>query len=347
MWSRRRWVVSEERRLAVLRAIVEDYVTTREPVGSKALVERHHLGVSSATIRNDMAALEEAGLITAPHTSAGRIPTDAGYRMFVDRLSDLKPLSGPERQAMTDFLAGAVNLDDVVDRTVRVLASVTRQVAVMQYPALSKSTVRHIELVPVAEGRLMVVLITGTGRVEQRILETTAPLDEAVLGEVRARLNAESAGRLLTEAAARLQSLPEHFSVGDRELVRAVVSALDEALVEEREERVVLAGTGNLTRFEQDFPRNIGPVLDALEEHVVLLRLLSELATDEGGVGVRIGHEINHEGLHSTSLISAGYGRGPEVVAGLGVLGPTRMDYPATIATVRAVARYVSRALDG
>jgi heat-inducible transcriptional repressor len=164
---------------------------------------------------------------------------------------------------------------------------------------------------------------------------------------VRARVNAESVGRLLTEASGRLQSLPERFPVGDRALVRSVVDALDDALVEEREERVVMAGTANLTRFGPDFPHSIGPVLDALEEHVVLLRLLSELATEGGAVGVRIGREIDHEGLRSTSVVSTGYGRGPDVVAGLGVLGPTRMDYPATIATVRAVARYVSRVLDG
>ncbi len=339
--------MNDERRLAVLRAIVEDYVATREPVGSKNLVERHQLGVSSATIRNDMAVLEEEGLIAQPHTSAGRIPTDAGYRLFVDKLTDVKPMSGPERQAITGFLSGAVDLDDVVDRTVRLMASLTRQVAVMQYPSLSRSTVQHLELVPVAPRRLLVVLITGTGRVEQRVLETAEDLDESMLGEVRARMNAESVGRLLTDASARLQSLPERFPTDDRPLVRSVVQALDDALVEEREERVVMAGTANLTRFGPDFPHSIGPVLDALEEHVVLLRLLSELSADGGTVAVRIGHEIDHEGLRSTSMVSTGYGRGPDVVAGLGVLGPTRMDYPSTMSTVRAVARYVSRVLDG
>ncbi|WP_426566453.1 heat-inducible transcriptional repressor HrcA [Angustibacter sp. McL0619] len=339
--------MSDERRLAVLRAIVEDYVETREPVGSKALVERHRLGVSSATIRNDMAALEDEGLITQPHTSAGRVPTDAGYRMFVDRLSAFKPMSGPERQAISGFLAGAVDLDDVVDRTVRLMASLTHQVAVMQYPSLTRSTVRHIELVPIGQQRLLVVLIAGTGRVEQRVLETENPLDESVLGEIRARINAESAGRQLTDAAARLQQLPEQLPVEDRELVRSVVRALDDALIEEREERVVLAGAANLTRFGQDFPDSIGPVLDALEEHVVLLRLLGELSHDPNAVAVRIGSELEYEGLQGTSVVSSGYGGGQDVVAALGVLGPTRMDYPTTMATVRAVARYVSRALDG
>ena len=121
--------MNESRRLSVLRAIVQDYVDTSEPVGSKALLERHQLGVSAATVRNDMAALEEEGLIAAPHTSAGRIPTDAGYRLFVDRLVSVKPMSPGEKRAIAQFLDGAVDLDDVVDRTVRLLSALTQQVA--------------------------------------------------------------------------------------------------------------------------------------------------------------------------------------------------------------------------
>ena len=127
----------EDRKLEVLRAIVTDFVSSNEPVGSKALAERHGLGVSPATVRNDMAALEDEGYITHPHTSAGRIPTDKGYRLFVDRLSTVKPLSGAERRAIQSFLEGAVDLDDVVRRTVRLLAQLTQQVAVVQYPSLA------------------------------------------------------------------------------------------------------------------------------------------------------------------------------------------------------------------
>ena len=137
----------DERKLSVLRAIVEDYVTTREPVGSKALAERHALGVSPATIRNDMALLEDEGYITQPHTSAGRVPTDTGYRLFVDRLATVKPLSAAERRAINTFLEGALDLDDIVLRTVRLLAQVTGQVAVVQYPSLTRSQVRHVEIV--------------------------------------------------------------------------------------------------------------------------------------------------------------------------------------------------------
>jgi heat-inducible transcriptional repressor len=341
--------MSEERRLAVLRAIVQDYVQTSEPVGSKALLERHQLGVSAATVRNDMAVLEEEGLIAAPHTSAGRVPTDAGYRLFVDRLSAVKPLSPAERVAISQFLEGAVDLDDVVDRTVRLLASLTRQVAVMQYPSLTRSSVRHVELVPIGASRLMVVLIVNTGRVEQRVLESHHDLataeGEDLLARVRGKVNAEAVGKRLVDAAVALEALPEQFGPTERDLVRAVVRSLEDALVEEREERVVLAGTANLARFGTDFPLTIGPVLEALEQHVVLLKLLGEAHTGPDAVAVRIGHENPYAGLQSTSVVSTEYGTGSDLVAGIGVVGPTRMDYPTAMASVRAVAAYVSRIL--
>src|SRR4051794_3381102 len=181
--------MSDERRLAVLRAIVEDYVQTREPVGSKALVERHQLGVSSATIRNDMAVLEDEGLIAQPHTSAGRVPTDAGYRVFVDRLTSVKPLSAAERRAIETVLDNPVDLDDVLHRAVRSLAQLTRNVAVVQYPSLSRSRVRHLELVALSPSRLMLVLITDTGRVEQRVVELPGPVSEEAVAELRTTLN--------------------------------------------------------------------------------------------------------------------------------------------------------------
>lgn len=341
--------MSDERRLAVLRAIVQDYVQTSEPVGSKALLERHHLGVSAATVRNDMAALEEAGLIVAPHTSAGRIPTDAGYRLFVDRLSTIKPLSPAERAAIARFLDGAVDLDDVVDRTVRLLSTLTRQVAVMQYPSISRSTVRHLELVPLGGTRIMVVLILNTGRVEQRIVEVSAELDgdegEELVALLRTRINEATVGKRLADASAALEALPSGFDPDQRDTVRSITAALDDALVPEREERVVMAGTANLARSGTDFPTHLYDVLEALEQHVILLKLLSTAGESADTLAVRIGHENPFAELQTTSMVTSGYGPGVELVAGLGVVGPTRMDYPSAMAAVRAVATYVSRIL--
>ncbi|GGZ74528.1 heat-inducible transcriptional repressor HrcA [Streptomyces subrutilus] len=332
-----------ERRLEVLRAIVQDYVGTEEPVGSKALTERHRLGVSPATVRNDMAVLEEEGYIAQPHTSAGRIPTDKGYRLFVDKLAGVKPLSTPERRAIQNFLDGAVDLDDVVGRTVRLLAQLTRQVAVVQYPSLTRSTVRHVELLSLAPARLMLVLITDTGRVEQRLIDCQAPFGETSLADLRARLNSRVVGRRFTDVPPLVQDLPESFDAEDRATVSTVLATLLETLVEEAEERLMIGGTANLTRFGHDFPLTIRPVLEALEEQVVLLKLLGEAS--ESGMAVRIGHENAYEGLNSTSVVSVGYGSGGEAVAKLGVVGPTRMDYPGTMGAVRAVARYVGQIL--
>lgn len=333
----------DDRKLAVLRAVVQDYVSTMEPVGSKSLVDRHHLDVSPATIRNDMAVLEEQGYISQPHTSAGRIPTDKGYRLFVDRLSGIKPLSTAERRAIEAFLAGAYDLDDVVLRTVRLLAQITRQVALVQYPSLIRSSVRHVELVPLAARRLLLVLITDTGRVEQRAVELPAPIDDQSVAHLRAVLNVALDGRRLTEVAAVVAELPEQVQPAERHNAAAVFSVILETLVERTEERVVVGGAANLT--SADFSRGLREVLESLEEQVVLMRLLGE-SIDESSVTVQIGAE-NPAGLRGTSLVTTGYGTGGQALARLGVIGPTRMDYPTAMGAVRAVARYVGQILAG
>jgi len=334
----------DDRKLDVLRAIVEDYVATREPVGSKALVDRHPLGVSSATVRNDMAVLEEEGYIVQPHTSAGRIPTDKGYRVFVDRLATIKPLSAAERRAISTFLEGAVDLDEIVTRSVRLLAQLTRQIAVVQYPLITRSTIRHIELVAMTPERVLVVLITETGRVDQAVVELPSALGDETLGALRARLNDEVVGQRLTEVGDRLADVTEQFSESSRAAVAAVVAALLENIAEQHDERVAVAGTGNITAYGREFDTGVRPLLEALEEHVVLLHLLGE-ASAPLSVNVRIGHENEHLALSSSSVVSSSYGSGGELLGSLGVVGPVPMDYPGTMATVRAVARYVGQIL--
>ena len=330
----------ESRRLEILRAIVDEYVTTQEPVGSKSIAERHALGISPATIRNEMALLEEEGLITHPHTSAGRIPTDLGYRVFVDKLATIKPLSGAERRAIESFLEGAHDLDDVVMRTVRLLADVTKQVAVVQYPSLMKSRVRHLELLALTPARLMVILITDAGRVEQRVLELDRELEESFVANLRTQLNEAALGQRLLDCATLLLGVVGKFPTADRSIVNTVVSTLTEMAFEKPEERVVLAGTANLARFREDFSEHIHPILEALEEQVVLLRLLGDVGNK---VQVRIGQEQNEENLRQTSLVTVGYGAQTNPLGALGIIGPTRMDYAGSMAAVAAVARYVGR----
>ena len=335
----------DERKLAVLRAIVEDYVATQEPVGSRALVERHNLGVSPATVRNDMAALEDEGFIAQPHTSAGRIPTDKGYRLFVDRLAAVKTLSPPERRAIETFLTGAVDVEDVVQRSVKVLAQLTNQVAIVQYPSLTRSTVRHIEVVPLESARILLVVITSSGRVEQRIVELVGTPSEQLIVDVRSRIATATLGERLPEASLRLADLIETFAPSDRPIVTSIVTTLSQTFSNERsDERIAVGGTANLARFGADFDTAILPVLEALEEQVVLLKLLGE-ATSPRLLTVRIGSENGYQELAGTSVVSTTYGQDDKALATLGTVGPLRMDYPGTMAAVGAVARYVGRKL--
>ncbi len=331
----------DDRKLTILRAIVTDYVAMREPVGSRALVERYALEVSPATVRNDMAVLEEEGYITQPHTSAGRIPTDKGYRLFVDRLGTVKPLSSPERRAIQIFMDGAVDIDDLVARTVRTLAKLTRQVAIVQYPVLSGSTLRHVELVDLGAGRGLLIAVNSSGQVDQHSVDVSGVSSEQI-ADLRGRLNASLIGLSPNAVCDRLDNLVAELPVELRPLAQAVCPALAELHTDVPTTRVVVGGVPNLARFSDQYDTAVRPVLEALEEQVVLLKLLGEVA-DAGEVNVRIGQENSYEPLRTTSVVASGYGVGPGVQANLGIVGPTRMDYPSTMAAVRAVARYISR----
>ncbi len=335
-----------ERGLQVLRAIVQDYVETHEPVGSRSIVDRHAFGVSAATIRNDMALLEDEELITAPHTSSGRVPTDKGYRVFVNHLAQLRPLSGAQRSAIESFLTDPADLDDLMARTVRVLTQLTGQVALAQYPSFARAHLTHIELVSLASNRLLVILVTDAGGVSQRICGLPVDLDDADVAVLRARLSSLLTGQSVREATDRVQALgagPDGASTDVA--IRQLAGIIGEELAEFRQERLVMAGAATLARREQDFRGSIHPLLEAIEEQVTLLRLMSEMVTDEHGLAASIGAENEAFGLPEASIVASNY-LTPGGTARVGVMGPTRMDYPSNLAAARAVARYLSRLLD-
>ena len=336
---------TEQRRREVLRAIVSGFIASHEPVGSKMLVDRHQLGVSSATIRNDMAALEAEGYITQQHASSGRIPTVKGYRSFVDGIHDIKPLSAPERRAILDFLDGGVDLEDVLRRSAQLLAQLTRQVAVVQMPDLHRGRVKHCEVVKLTETRVLLVLITDTGRVEQRNVDLVEPLPDRDVPRLRDIVNSTMVGNTLDEACAAMatvardaegQAMPEEL----RRPVLTVATVLIETLLEKPTDKLILAGTPNLMRAQE-----LTGVLEALEEQVVVLKLLSSARDLQ--VQVSIGEENQDEELRSAAVVTSGYGNNSSVLGGLGVLGPTHLDYTSTMSSVTAVAHYVSRILAG
>ena len=260
--------MAQSRRMLVLRAVVEDYIRSQEPVGSTTLTRDHDLGVSSATVRNDMAALEDEGYLIQPHTSAGRVPTEKGYRYFVDRLATVVPLSEAQRRGINSFLSGSVNLQDTLQRAARLLAQITGQVAVVAAPSLSKSTLRHIEIVPVSINTLLAVVITDTGRVAQHILNVTKLPDVTTLTHLTNEINTQCSGVSLTRTADCVRQMgarKEYHAIST--LAETLAQAFDGMADDERASELYMAGTSRLAhqRTVADLAGNpasqIGPFL--------------------------------------------------------------------------------------
>ena len=255
-------------------------------------------------------------------------------------------MSAPERQALETFLSESVDIDDVVERSVRLLAQVTHQVALVQYPGSRVRTLKHLEVLAIAPGRILTVVITTDGEVGERTLTLDTPLDDAQLLAVRDHLRAHCDAATSQTArscvdAATASCRPELLAA-----VVAVGSALAEVLTGEGEAKIVVAGAANLARGALDF-RDIAPVLDALEEQVVLMRLFSEADPGED-LHVSIGAENPHDALAEAAVVTGTYRAGADESGGsahLGVVGPMRMDYARTMSSVRAVAAYLSRYL--
>lgn len=356
--------MTQTRRMQVLHAVVEDYIRTQEPVGSAALIARHHLQVSSATIRKDMAALEEEGYLVQPHTSAGRVPTERGYRYFVDTLATVVPLSESQRRAMRTFLDDSVNLQDTLQRAAHLLSELTGQVAVVASPSLGKSRLWHLELVPVSAVSILAVVVTDTGRVAQHVLSVQELPSCEHLQRLAVVINERCSALTLRTAASRIRALRLGGDMDDvRALPGLVAHAFESMADEERTHELFMSGVSTLAH-QHATAQDLAPLFDALEERAVLMHLMTALSetTDARGVGVAIGSETNTPGLIHAAVVTSGYGaseadgedtddmdaekdeEGAAVapIAFVGSIGPTHMNYAVTMASVRAVARYLT-----
>lgn len=338
----------DERKAAILRALVLHYVSTGEPVGSRTLVERYRFNVSPATVRNELSALEDAGLIYQPHTSAGRIPTDAGYRYFVNAFSDEVRLPrSDERRIRTFFGEPRLELEDALRSTAALLSDITDHAALVFAPALDRSTVRHVELVALPGDRAMVVVVTDTGRVENHVLALAEPLDDVQLSQAAEMLNRFVVGVPLDVAPQAIARNVERFPLELRALAGEVARTLSEALSEHEAQRVFLEGASNIVDEEKFADlETVRRVIGALEHRRMLLELLAD-ALSAGRVSVRIGTENELAEMRSCTVITAPYGYEGSPLGSLGIVGPTRMDYRRTIAAVYEVADNLGRMLAG
>lgn len=327
------------RKLAVLRAVVEEYVRTGEPVGSETIAERSGLGVSAATIRNEMAALEELGYLTQPHTSAGRIPTDVGYRKYVDTLPRGGRLREQQRRAIAGFFAETVlDLEEVLRGTTRLLSRVTQYAGLAVPPATGEDTVLRVELIEL--GQAVMVLIVGQhGGVEKLFIERPEGLREGELEDFERRFQEALGGKAVAEAQAAALRMAGAAPGVERELLLGVSDALARMQDGSRTHHIVIGGVANLADEAAHWRREtVRRLFEALERESELVRLLREVtSTDDVSVTIGAEHPTTRE--WEASLVAAPFRAGETALGTIGVVGPTAMDYLSVVASVRAVAR--------
>jgi heat-inducible transcriptional repressor len=313
----------DERKAAILRAIVEHYVSSAQPVGSQTVTQTAGLAVSAATVRNEMSVLERDGLIAQPHTSAGRVPTDAGYRYYVDHLAGAGSLAAAERRRIADFFTSAsMAMDDLLQHTSQLLARVTAHAAVVVGPQADAVTVRSVHLAQLQPRLLLAVLVLSNGAVEKETVVVDADADADDVAVASNRLAEHLAGRRLAELPAAIYGA--HADHADA-LARASCEALASWVSAHHGEPLYVGGASHLAAEQEAFASTTtSGLLELLEQHVVLCALLRELLGP--GLTVRIGAENELADLRECSLVLAPYIVEGEAVGTVGVLGPTRMD---------------------
>lgn len=338
-------MVLDERKKQILYAAVQEYILTAEPVSSAKLVAKYHLNVSPATVRNELAALEDMGYLYQPHTSAGRMPTDAGYRYYVDSLVSRPSLSESETRAI-DLLFSALSreMEGLMRETSLLLSKITRYVAVVLAPTIKKSAIKHLDLIFLSSHTVLMVIITETGLVAKNTLMLGSSTSEVQLREVEGILDTWIKGLTIEQIKERRKSLTGVFPQN----AGLIDSILDEAiscLENEEREQVFLEGTANvlsLPEFE-DFHR-VQALLETLEHGYSLLNWLQESLSGKGVI-VRIGSENEVPSAKDYSLVASGYGIDGDNLGTVGIIGPTRMDYARAMAAVEYIADNLSKAL--
>lgn len=326
----------------VLRAVIEEYIATGAPVGSRHLSERFAFGVAPSTIRNDLAEMEEAGMLAHPHTSAGRVPTDAGYRHYVNVI--LRERCEPAPDVVIDHDSARREIDDALRETAEAVSKVTELLAVVSSPAVTTSTVRHVEILTLQARLVMVVIITSSGQVTKRVFRFAEPIDEGLAGFARAYLNERLVGAQLgTRIVGATFESPE-LRAKERDFLAEIRPAFQPPAGDA--DGLHVGGASRLVdNLSREGVGHLDELLEMLEHRYNLLELLSE-AMREDGVFLRIGHEMGSPQLQACSLVAANYGVANRALGTVSVLGPTRMNYQRVIATVRATADGLSDYLE-
>jgi heat-inducible transcriptional repressor len=330
----------------LLRALISQYVRDGQPVGSRTLARQAGLDVSPATIRNVMADLEEIGLVVAPHTSAGRVPTAQGYRVFVDSLLQVKPLDAEEIDQLQRELPAVAGTSALLSNVSTLLSGITHFVGLVTVPKREQFAFRHIDFVPLGGNRVLVILVFTDNEVQNRVIETSRTLDARELEQTANYLNSNYAGLPLEQIRRHLVGEMHQAAADVQRLMAIAIQVADSALREGAAEEIVVSGQSNLLGVQDlaDVDR-LRELFEAFQRKRELLRLLDHCIHADG-VRLFIGEESGFEALGNCSVIAAPYGAGGRVLGVLGVIGPTRMQYERVIPVVQATARILSNTLN-
>jgi heat-inducible transcriptional repressor len=336
----------DDRKATILRAVVTEYIETAQPVGSGHVAQAPEVTVSSATVRNDMAALEAEGYLAQPHTSAGRVPTEKGYRFFVDHLGGPGPLGATETQQVRSFFARTHGeLEQMLSDTSRLLSRLTRYAAVVVGPPHEVATVKSVQLVSLAPRVVLAVVVLSNGAVEKHTLELDEDADELAVNAAGVRLGSLMVGSTLASAGDRLRGEPDRPAEGDdiAAVERLVALALGVLCGEHRhDDQVYIGGTSDMAAAF-DAVGTVSEILRILEQQLVVVSLLEDVL--ERGLSVAIGTETGNQALADCSLVVAPYVVDGEPAGSIGVLGPTRMNYSQALASVAVVSNRLGRRL--
>jgi len=335
-----------DRAQLLLKTLIERYISDGQPVGSRALSRDSHLNLSPATIRNVIADLEEMGLVTSPHTSAGRVPTVSGYRLFIDFLLEVKPLNNQEVTQMRRDL-DAHDPDSIVESASKLLSDITKMAGVVMLPKREVSSFRHIEFLPLSNNRVLVILVTNEQEVQNKIIHPSKQLSTSELQQAANYLNAMFEGK---DLVAVRKAVLKDLKVAEERVHREMVDAVEMAHLtfdhEENREGFVLRGETNLMEFSDlsDVDR-LRQLFDAFNQKRTIIHLLDQCLGAEG-VQIFIGEESGYEPLGSCSVVTSPYTVDNDIVGVLGVIGPTRMKYEHVIPIVDITAKLLGAALN-
>lgn len=338
MEGKRERVMLSDRRQRILGALIEEYVSCALPVGSRTLTERYQLGVSPATVRNDLSALEDAGYITQPHTSAGRVPTDAGYRAFVDELLDSEELGAEAAngEVAEQLRQSATELDELLERTGAALSRLTDCLSIVAAPSLFSAHIRQVSLISLSNRQALIVVVTEDGQTANRSLMFSEDVSAEQLVEAQSRVNELLAGKTSVESGAERERM--RAVVAGDPLLRYVIDEVILCVQENGMGRAHKLGLGSLlTKPEFSDSSALAPVVNMVEDSAALLAMLDPATEDgcaQGDLLVRIGAENRASALRPVSVIAGTYGRG-EGEGIIAVIGPTRMNYSGVIRAVR------------